>query len=382
MISVSRLLCDMHGPGDYLRYENHRNIGPVVVWNITRQCNLKCFHCYANSKPGITPREIDTRSGVEFISDLASLNVPAILFSGGEPLMRKDILKLAAFAHSKGIKTTLSTNGTLINEDLASDLKQQDFTEIGISLDGSQSTNDYFRGVKGAYDSALSGIKNCKKYGLRVSLRFTITLYNYQDIPAIMNLCEQEEIDRICFYHLVYTGRGTDLRNEDLNHHQKRHVLDTICEMTLDMYSRGHKKEVLTVGNHCDGIYIYFKLMESDPMRAEHAYELLHINGGNNSGIKIGAVDDEGNVHPDQFWWHYSLGNIRERKFSQIWMDLNEPLLRGLHNRKHLLKGRCKYCRYLSICNGNLRVRAEAVYGDIWAPDPACYLTDEEIGIL
>lgn len=382
MISVSRLLCDNHGPGDYLRYETHSNTGPVVVWNITRKCNLKCFHCYANASSVETSDGIGTESGFRFIDDLASFNVPAILFSGGEPLMRKDLLQLAAFAHSKGINITLSTNGTLISGDIARELKQQGFTEIGISLDGNCTINDYFRGVKGAYASALNGIKNCKKYGLRVSLRFTITSYNYQDIPSIISLCEQEDIDRICFYHLAYTGRGTDLRNKDLNHRQKRQVLDMICEMTLDMYSRGHRKEVLTVGNHCDGIYIYFKLKNTDPFLAGRAYELLRINGGNNSGIKIGAVDDEGNVHPDQFWWHYSLGNINSRKFSQIWLDLNNPLLWGLRNRKQLLKGRCRYCRYLSICNGNLRVRAEAVYGDIWAPDPACYLTDEEIGIL
>jgi len=105
------------------------------------------------------------------------------------------------------------------------------------------------------------------------------------------------------------------------------------------------------------------------------------MNGGNNSGIRIGAVDDQGNVHPDQFWWHYRLGNVQERKFSDIWADTSEPLLQGLRNRKKMLRGRCARCQYLDVCNGNLRVRAEAVFGDVWADDPACYLSDEEIGL-
>ncbi len=171
------------------------------------------------------------------------------------------------------------------------------------------------------------------------------------------------------------------MRAEDISHAQTRAVVDLICEHTLDMYRRGLKKEILTVGNHADGVYLYLKLREQEPARAERVLELLKVNGGNNSGVRIGAVDDLGNVHPDQFWWHYSLGNVVQRKFGDIWTDSSEPLLRGLQNRKGLLKGRCARCRYLDLCNGNLRVRAEAVYGDVWAEDPACYLSDEEIGL-
>ena len=110
-------------------------------------------------------------------------------------------------------------------------------------------------------------------------------------------------------------------------------------------------------------------------------HQLLRWNGGNSSGIGIGAVDHLGNVHADQFWQHYSFGNVRERPFSRIWTDTSDPLMAGLKNRKPLLKGRCAACKYLDICNGNFRVRAEAIYDDVWAPDPACYLSDEEIGL-
>ena len=381
MISITRLLCDAVGPGDHLRYEKKDVSRPVVVWNCTRQCNLSCIHCYANADSQRSPEEMDTTAGKAFISDLADFGVPVILFSGGEPLLRKDLFPLASLARELGIRVALSTNGTLITDQVAREIKEIDFAEVGISLDGIGTNNDHFRGRDGAFEAALAGIRNCVARGLRVSLRLTITRFNYQEIPAIFRLVEAEGIDRVCFYHLAYSGRGGNLQKEDITHAQTRSVVDTICEHTLDLYRRGLSKEILTVGNHADGVYLYLKLREYDPQRADRALSLLQANGGNNSGIKIGAVDDRGNVHPDQFWWHYSLGNVRQRKFGDIWTDTSEPLLMGLKNRKSLLKGRCARCQYLDLCNGSLRVRAEAVFGDVWAEDPACYLTDTEIGI-
>ncbi|MFC2041253.1 radical SAM protein [Chloroflexota bacterium] len=381
MISITRLLCDAAGPGDHLRYEQKDTPKPVVVWNCTRQCNLSCIHCYASADNRKSPEEMDTTAGKTLIHDLADFGVPVILFSGGEPLLRKDLFTLANLARELGLRVALSTNGTLINDKIAREISRTGFAEVGISLDGTGANNDHFRGHKGAFTAALAGIRNCIARGLRVSLRLTITRFNYQEIPAIFRLAEAEGIDRVCFYHLAYSGRGSNLQEEDISHEQTRPVIDTIHEHTLELYQRGLKKEILTVGNHADGAYLYLKLRDQAPQRAEKVLELLRTNGGNNSGIKIGAVDDLGNVHPDQFWWHYSLGNVHQRKFGEIWTDISEPLLRGLKNRKGLLKGRCARCKYLDICNGNLRVRAEAVSGDVWAEDPACYLTDEEIGI-
>ena len=323
---------------------------------------------------------MDTAEGKAFINDLADFGVPVILFSGGEPLLREDLFELANLAKDKGLRVALSTNGTAITPAIAEQLSHSGFVEVGISLDGVATTNDHFRGKQGAYQAALTGIRNSVAAGLRVSLRLTITRFNYQEIPAMFQLIERESIDRVCFYHLAYAGRGDSLQKEDLTHSQTRSVVDMICEHTLDLHHRGLPKEILTVSNHADGVYLYLKLKESDLERARKVLELLKINGGNNSGIKIGAVDDVGNVHPDQFWWHYSLGNVRQKKFGDIWTDTSEPLLRGLKDRKGLLKGRCARCHHLDICNGNLRVRAESVFDDTWAEDPACYLTEEEIG--
>ena len=385
MISISKLLFDATEPGDNLRYNSKLgdNVkpAPIVVWNCTRKCNLRCIHCYSSSSDDASSQVLTTEQAKSFILDLSEFRVPVILFSGGEPLLRPDIFELAEFARQQGLRTVLSTNGTLISPETADKIKNASFAEVGISLDGIGVRNDRFRGKKGAYEAALRGIRYSVYHGLRVSLRMTITSSNYTEIPAVFDLLEQEGIQRACFYHLAYAGRGHSLAKDDLNHSQSREVLDLIYSRTVDLYRRGHRKEILTVDNHADGIYIYLKLKKQDPTRADRILALLRANGGNNSGIRIGAVDELGDVHADQFWRHYSFGNVLRRKFGEIWEDTSDAVMRGLKERKSLLKGRCAECRYIELCNGNLRVRAEAVYGDIWDEDPACYLTDDEIGL-
>ena len=387
MISVSRLLCGATSPGDALRYHDpHAGHapqpvpGPVIVWNCTGRCNLHCIHCYASDLNCDGDGQMDTSQATRFIDDLAEFKVPVILFSGGEPLLRKDLFELAGFASARGIRMALSTNGTLIDDKMADAIQKTGFAEVGISIDGLEPDNDHFRGKEGAYREALRGIRNCVARDIRVSLRLTITTHNHAEIPAIFDLIEAEGVGRACFYHLAYSGRGDGLRGQDVTHAQAREAVDIICERTLDMYRRGLQKEILTVGNHADGVYLYLKTLAADPGLAGRILELLTLNGGNNSGLRIGAVDDRGNVHPDQFWQNQTLGNVMQRKFGEIWSDTSQPLLQGLRNRKKLLKGRCSRCKFLDICNGNLRVRAEAVYGDTWAEDPACYLSEQEIG--
>lgn len=388
MISVSRLLCDEIGPGDDLRYGNHGPLAPasearpIVVWNCTRRCNLKCVHCYASAQSSVSGYEINTDEGKDLIRQLAEFKVPVLLFSGGEPLLRNDFFELAGFAVENGIGVVVSTNGALITPETARQIRNIGFREVGISLDGIGANNDTFRGKPGAYNAALAGIRNCIAEGQRVSLRMTITQNNYPEVGPILDLVEREEIDRVCFYHLAYAGRGNDLRDIDLSHGETREIVDLICDRTIDFHSRGMNKEILLVANHTDGVYLYLRERTRSNGRAENVLKLLSISGGNNSGIRIGAVDEAGNVHPDQFWRTMTLGNIRERSFGDIWLDTSNPVMSGLKNRRGLLKGRCGSCQYIDICNGNLRERAEAVYGDMWAEDPACYLSDEEIGIV
>jgi 12,18-didecarboxysiroheme deacetylase len=395
MIGISKLYCGTVEPSDALRYgrdskklpshllQFSKDKKPVVVWNMTRRCNLKCVHCYAQAKDIEFENELSTEEGKALIDDLASFGSPVILFSGGEPTMRKDLPELAAYAREKGMRAVISTNGTLIDRDLAKKLKDVGLSYVGVSLDGIRETNDKFRGMKGAFDAALRGLHNCQEEGIKVGLRFTINKQNVRDIPAIFDMLEEEKIPRICFYHLVYAGRGSKMVNEDLSLEESRQAVDLILERTRKLHEKGFPAEVLTVDNHCDGPYLYMKLLKENPERAAEVFELLSMNQGNSSGIGIGCVSWDGAVHADQFWRHYSFGNVRERPFSEIWTDRSDELMAGLKNRKPLIKAhadRCAHCKWLDICNGNFRVRAEAVYGNVWADDPACYLTKEEIG--
>ncbi len=379
MLNVTKLWCGTPGSMDELRYSEAVHKKPVVVWNCTRRCNLRCIHCYSNSENKAYPNELTNAQGKALIEDLADFGVPVLLFSGGEPLLRPDLFELAELAHSKGIRVVLSTNGTLITEEIALKLKSAGFSYIGVSLDGTEETNNKFRGAPNAFKAAIEGIRNCKKAGVKPGLRFTVTKYNYPDLPAIFDLIETEGIPRVCFYHLAYAGRGSSIANDDLTHEQTREFMDYILHKAENFHQKQLNTEILTVDNHADAAYLYLKLKQTNNLQAQKIRPLLKLNGGNSSGKGIGCVDSEGYVHPDQFWRHYSLGNVLQRKFSEIWTDTSEPLLTALRNRQTHFKGKCASCRFLDICNGDLRVRAEAVYGDVWAPDPACYLTEKEI---
>jgi Fe-coproporphyrin III synthase len=390
IISVSKLICGTDNYGDHLRYTQisrggkhgvTRGSGPVVVWNCTRTCNLRCVHCYMESAAAKYDNELNTEEAKGLIDDLAAFKVPVLLFSGGEPLIRPDFFDLASYAIDKNIRVTISTNGTLIDKKMAKEIKKLGVGYVGISLDGMAELNDEFRNTPGAFKAALKGIRNCLDVDQRVGLRFTLNRRNYSDLENILQLVEQEGIPRVCFYHLVYSGRGSKLIEEDLDRDSTRQAMDIIIDQALYFQQKGLDKEILTVDNHADGIYIYLRLLKENAKRAEIVKELLLNNGGNRTGIAIGQIDNIGNVHADQFTQNHTFGNIRERKFSEIWTDLSDPILAGLKDRKPLLKGRCAGCQWLQLCNGNFRSRAEAVSGDFWESDPACYLTDQEIGL-
>ncbi|NLI76692.1 MAG: radical SAM protein [Candidatus Riflebacteria bacterium] len=400
MINITRLYANRETTGDPLRYgqdgpakvahghhfRDHgkaRSAGerrPVVVWNTTRRCNLRCVHCYTDSCNQDYPDELTTAEGKALIDDLAGFGIPALLFSGGEPLMRRDLFDLASHAVGRGVRPVLSTNGTLITPETASRLKEIGFIYVGISLDGLEGVNDKFRGVDGAFRNAMAGFRHCRAVGQRVGLRLTLTRRNVQDLEGIFDFIQAEGIPRACFYHLVYSGRGSALSDEDLTHAESRAALDVICRRTRQAVTAGVDLDVLTVDNHVDGPYLYLKLREEDPARAEEVRRLLEWNGGGrfSTGVGIGCVDFVGNVHPDQFWQDKTFGNVRQRPFSAIWTDTSDPLMAGLKDRLGLLKGKCATCRFQAMCGGAMRIRALRATGDPWAPDPACYLTPAE----
>ena len=392
MIGISKLYCGAMEASDPLRYGREssqlpshllqfsRDKKPVVVWNMTKRCNLRCVHCYAFAEDeNYTGDELSTDEGRALMDDLASFGSPVILFSGGEPLLREDLADLIDYAVKKGLRAVISTNGTLITPEKARIFARYNLSYIGVSLDGLSEVNDTFRGVKGAFARAIEGIRNAREAGIKVGLRFTINKRNVDEIPKIFDLLEKENIQRICFYHLVYAGRGSKLIEEDLSHEESRLAVTLIMDRTKALFDSGRFPEVLTVDNHADGPFIYLRLLKEDPRRASEVLTLLKMNEGNSSGVGIACIDEKGNVHADQFWRHLSFGNVRERPFSAIWTDLSNPVMARLKEKRKHVGGRCSACRWLDVCAGNFRVRAEAATGDLWAHDPQCYLTDAEI---
>ncbi len=387
MLGISKLYLDTVEASDELRYGLTRRPAaerrPIVVWNCTQLCNLQCAHCYARSDSTTCPGELTTAKAKKMIDDLADFGCPVLLFSGGEPLVRKDVPELAEYARFKGMRAVISTNGTLIDHPLADRLQKIGLSYVGISIDGTEATHDRFRCKKGAFQDALRGIRNCRDAGLKVGLRFTMVKDNIADIPAVFDLMESEHIPRICFYHLVNTGRGEALGNDDGMplHESTRAALELIVKLTVGLHAKGQNVEVLTVDNHADGPWLLRKMRAENHPGAERVHHLLKLNGGaaSGTGVGISCVSWNGDVYPDQFWRSKKLGNILEAPFSQIWTNPDNEFLQKLKKKEAHVTGRCADCQYLELCGGNFRARAEASTGDLWAPDPACYLTDEEI---
>ena len=382
MINVTKLWCGGEFEGDGLRYARREGGAPVVVWNCTALCNLRCRHCYAEASSRRRRGELSGDEARRMIDDLAGFGVPVLLFSGGEPLLREDLFDLGAHARSLGMRTVISTNGTLIGEAEAERIRENGFSYVGVSIDGMGETNDRFRGVEGAFDAAKWGIRACRMAGLRTGLRFTVTRHNRDQLERVLDFGREEWVNRLCIYHLVYAGRGSDMENDDIGREEARALVGEIISKAAEYHASDSSCELLTVDNHADGVYVYLGLLKEDPARADSAMDLLERAGGNRSGEGIGCIGPEGNVYADQFLRSLPLGNVRERPFSEIWSDGGNEILAALRDRKSLLKGRCGRCRWKAVCNGNMRARALACYGDLMAEDPACYLTEEEISPL
>lgn len=355
--------------------------GPVVIWNLVRRCNLTCKHCYALSADKDFAGELTFDEVSTVMDDLRAFGVLVLILSGGEPLMRPDIHAIGRRAKDLGFYVGLSTNGTLIDDSRADEIAAVGYDYVGVSLDGLRETHDRFRRLDGAFDAALAGIHRCRARGVKVGLRFTITRDNAADLPAILDLVEAEEIDKVYLSHLNYAGRGNHNRATDAHHRMTRQAMDLVFERCLADLKAGVPREYVTGNNDADGAYLYLWARERFPEQAETLRRRLEAWGGNASGVNVANIDNLGNVHPDTMWWNHTLGNVRERPFSEIWMDTTDPLMAGLKHRPRRIGGRCAGCRFFAICGGNTRTRAFQLTGDPWAEDPGCYLTDAEIGV-
>ncbi len=376
MIALSKLVGGKATVSKRLTYKSEEKIPntlieakkkpiPVVVWNITSKCNLKCVHCYANAN-GVS--EFDAASSL--IDDLSTIKIPVLLISGGEPLMHKNIYNIIEYAKSKGIQVSLSTNGTLIDEEVAGRLKELRVDYVGVSLDGIKETHDSFRGVKGAFEKAVEGLLNARDAGLLTGVRFTITRYNLKDVKSILDFVVENEIPRFCLYHLVPSGRADF--SMDITQNERRELMEWLFNKAIELRDSKEKTEILTVDNPADGVFFYLKLKEIDEKLAEDALEFLKYRGGDNSGFRLACIDFYGDIHPNQFWFDYSVGNVFKEKFSELWLNPRDDLLIKLREKQKYLRGRCGKCKFREVCGG-FRLRALRA-GDLWGDDPSCYL--------
>lgn len=355
---------------------------PVVIWNLTRRCNLKCRHCYAVAADKHFPGELTNREAIAVLDDLARFAIPALILSGGEPLSRDDTLDLARRSKAHGLYTALSTNGTPVVGAVADEIAAIGFDYVGISLDGIGATNDWFRGQNGAFAAALAGVRACKERGVKVGLRFTMTNDNASELPDLLALAAAEGVEKFYLSHLVYAGRGNKHRADDVAWSVTRGAMDLLIETAWQAARDGRDLDIVTGNNDADAVY--FLQWAAERFSADQVAHLrAHLEnwGGNSSGLGVANIDTQGVVHPDTYWSAYAIDSVRNRPFSEIWQDLRDPMLAGLRMHPRPLKGRCGACAFKSICGGNTRIRALQLTGDPWEADPACYLSDGEIGL-
>ena len=397
MINLTKLWTGAAQPADGLRYgTGHKAMHsatsrkPITVWNITRTCNLRCVHCYSDSQAMGYPGELTWEQMESVVSDLAAYQVPSLLLSGGEPLVHPRFFDLVEKASSSGLKLTISTNGTLITPEKAVLLKKANVAYVGISLDGIGKIHDEFRRKEGAFDAAVRGFRACHEVGQKTGLRLTLTRHNVENIERILDFIEEEQIQRVCFYHLVPAGRGASL--QVLTPDESRHALDTLIARVEAWGRQGVNRELLTVAQPADGAYLLLRMQRESHPNFDEARRLLSWNGGgaNSSGRGIANIDTQGNVHPDQFWQDITLGNVKLQPFSQIWDGQNAASADTLgdirsigtltqEERQARMVGPCANCRWFKICGGGFRTRA--AYGNggtLWGSDPGCYLNDQE----
>ena len=356
--------------------------GPVVIWNLIRRCNLACKHCYATSADIDFAGELSTDEVFSVMDDLKAFGVSVLILSGGEPLLRPDIFEISQRAKDMGFYVGLSTNGTLIDASNIEAIEGVSYDYVGVSLDGMRATHDQFRRKQGAFDESINGIRLCHEAGIKIGLRFTLTQDNAAELPELLQLMRDEDIDKFYLSHLNYAGRGNRNRSSDLHHQMTRDAMDLMFETCWQDVKAGIKREFVTGNNDADGVYLLQWAQHNIPEHVEALRRQLLRWGGNSSGVNIANIDNLGTVHPDTMWWDYSIGNIRERPFSEIWQDTTDPLMAGLKSAKRPLQGRCASCKQLAICGGNSRTRAWQLTGNPWAEDPGCYLSDEEIGVV
>lgn len=322
-------------------------LGPLLIsWNLTERCNLACAHCYMNASPIPANGELSESECHRIIDEIADLSPAAMLvLSGGEPLLRPDFLSIAERAASRGLVTVVGTNGTLLTVELARKMYHYGVMGVGISLDSVEPRlHNEFRGMPGAWELALSGVKAAQQGGLQVQIQATVTQANCEQVPELVKMASQLGVKAFNLFFLVCTGRGQ--KASDLSAAQNEELLKKLVEIQP-------KYPGLMVRTRC-------------------APHFARLAGAADAGPGCMAaktycrITPQGDVTPCPYL-PVVVGNLRQQSLSQVW-NTSPHLLRL---RLESSKGKCHICEFAQSCGG-CRARAYANSGDYMAEDPYC----------
>lgn len=344
----------------------------LVVWGVTNRCNLRCGHCYANSGRALE-NELTTQEAHSLIDELADIGVVAIAFSGGEPMLRRDVFELTSHANWRDIYVAMASNGTLITKSVAKKLKNSGVRYIEISIDGSGETHDMLRGVGGAFDSALEALKYCKEEGMLTCMAMTVTRQNYAEVPKVIGLAEEIGVDRFVHFNFIPTRRGKQMAGEDLTPEDREKLLKLLYSKLrkggIEVFSTAPQYAKVALQEEATP---HFSFSFYGGLMGGATKALAEFISGCGAGRLYCGIEANGDVVPCVFM-PIRVGNVRRKSFKEIWD--NSSLLQALRDRENL-KGCCAKCEYKYVCSG-CRSRAYAYYGDINAPDPGCILVKE-----
>lgn len=374
---------EMGGPGPALR-PNPPPPPPLrmVFWETTKGCNLSCQHCRAVPQLSCGPTDLTTKEAFSLIDQIAAVSRPVMVLSGGEPLFRRDVFQIGEYGRGRGFRMALATNGTLVDTAVAAQIATAGFARVSISLDGARAhTHDRFRGLPGAYQLAMRGIRYLRDEGVSVQINSTIAKHNVDELPEMLDVAQQVGADALHIFMLVPVGCGLELsESQMLPPDRYEEVLNWFYDqsktVTLDLkatcaphYFRVRAQRIIEERKQGDRSTPFI----APGTRAKAAPDpaggrpLSTMTRGCLAGTAVCFVSNEGEIYPCGYL-PVSAGNVRRRTFGEIWggadvfLQLRDP---------GALDGKCGICRYQAICGG-CRARAFGVGGDYLAEEPFC----------
>ena len=339
------------------------NIVRMIAWEVTRSCNLSCVHCRAASHLGPYPGELSTDKCLSLIDEIAATGSPVIILTGGEPLLRPDIFKLADYGTSKGLRMVMATNGTLVDEPTVRKMIDSGIQRVSISIDGKDAeSHDAFRAQQGAFAGAMAGIEALKKGGLEFQINTTITTANLSQIKDILELTKALGAAAHHIFLLVPTGRGKDLAEQAITAADYEETLLWFHEESADCSIQLKA----TCAPH------YFRIMHQNKVKGAqpkkkpegHFHESTR---GCLGGISFCFISHVGQVQPCGYL-ELDCGNVQRQGFAEIWE--NSDIFRNLRDYSKY-GGKCGRCEFIKVCGG-CRARAYEATGDYLAEEPLC----------